>query len=331
MLNALTMKPPSIDQSWIELVKLIAYESAEFKIPPSRIALLGYSLGGAIAGWTALQLPYTLAGLVMLSSMIFGPGHVTPNEAALKTPILYCHGTADQQIPLFAASMTNQQMEKWGCKVNFKEYPNMGHSVCPEEIDVVKAFLLQQFLSTVDKESLAAESASVSLAAMTPAELDIRRIPDDTEVTVRSLKSAPEHNGTVGIVIGWDVAKQRCTVRLKSADGAEKTLGLRPQNLTQRIRVLVLPENTESTLLDYNDDEEQFIVEGGGENSRMVKAESLRLPNGTIIRVRGLTSEKGSKLNERLGRIVAWDETEERYVIDLWDQKLKMKPTNVQP
>merc|ERR1719240_1958971 len=118
---------------------------------------------------------------------------------------------------------------------------------------------------------------------MHPARFDLLRIPDGTEVTIRGLKSAPEQNGTVGVVVGWDASKQRCTVKLQAADGSEKTLGLRPQNLTQRIEVLIVPENEKALLLDYNDDEKKFIVQVDGNNSRMVTPESLRLPNGTVI------------------------------------------------
>merc|ERR1719375_2631955 len=68
--------------------------------------------------------------------------------------------------------------------------------------------------------------------AAAPAQGEWECLPADCRVLVRGLSGAPEHNGSEGVVRGYDVAKQRHIVELP-----EKTLALRAANLLQLIEV----------------------------------------------------------------------------------------------
>lgn len=59
-------------------------------------------------------------------------------------PVFYGHGTADPLIPALIASASNQVLEGRGvANVEFKMYPGMGHSTCPQELQDLKKFLLK--------------------------------------------------------------------------------------------------------------------------------------------------------------------------------------------
>lgn len=64
--------------------------------------------------------------------------------ANLDLPVFYGHGTADPLIPAVIASASNATLEGRGiANVEFKMYPGMGHSTCPQELQDLKRFLLK--------------------------------------------------------------------------------------------------------------------------------------------------------------------------------------------
>jgi phospholipase/carboxylesterase len=108
------------------------------------IVLAGFSQGGAIVLQSALRHPERLAGVLALSTYL--PLHRTleaeRNPANHEVPIFMAHGQYDDIIPLKRAEQSRQLLEKLGYKVEWHSYP-MPHSVCPEEISDISAFLRQ--------------------------------------------------------------------------------------------------------------------------------------------------------------------------------------------
>ncbi|HEX2199286.1 MAG TPA: alpha/beta fold hydrolase [Burkholderiales bacterium] len=108
----------------------------------SRIALAGFSQGGAIVLQTALRYPDPLAGVLALSTYL--PLHAAlPAErspANAKLPIFMAHGQYDDIIPLRRAEQSRHALEALGYPVQWHAYP-MPHSVCPQEIADISAFL----------------------------------------------------------------------------------------------------------------------------------------------------------------------------------------------
>ncbi len=107
-----------------------------------RIVLAGFSQGGAIALQTALRHPEPLAGVLALSTYL--PLHATleaeRSAASRDSPIFMAHGMYDDIIPLARAEQSRQMLEHLGYKVEWHTY-RMPHSVCPEEIGHLSAFL----------------------------------------------------------------------------------------------------------------------------------------------------------------------------------------------
>ena len=57
-------------------------------------------------------------------------------------PIFMAHGTFDPMIPLARAAQSRDALLALGYPVEWRDYP-MPHSVCPEEIADIAAFLLR--------------------------------------------------------------------------------------------------------------------------------------------------------------------------------------------
>ena len=108
----------------------------------AKLVLAGFSQGGAIVLHTALRHPEPLAGVLALSTYLPLAATVqaerSPANAAL--PIFMAHGRDDDIIPLRRAEQSRQALEGLGYPVEWRTYP-MPHSVCPQEIADIAAFL----------------------------------------------------------------------------------------------------------------------------------------------------------------------------------------------
>jgi phospholipase/carboxylesterase len=93
---------------------------------------------------TALRYPGRLAGVLALSTYL--PLHATleaeRSAESKDLPIFMAHGQYDDLIPVFRADQSRQALERLGYKVQWNTYP-MPHSVCPQEIADIGAFLLR--------------------------------------------------------------------------------------------------------------------------------------------------------------------------------------------
>lgn len=111
-------------------------------IPANRIALAGFSQGGAIALYTALRYPHQLAGVLALSSYLPLKAHLPTekNLANQHTPIFMAHGRDDEVITLSTGLLSREVLAQEHYQVDWQEYP-MAHSVCLEEIEDIHEFL----------------------------------------------------------------------------------------------------------------------------------------------------------------------------------------------
>lgn len=129
-------------QAMIE--ELIAAEIAR-GIRPERIALAGFSQGGAVALHTGLRCRHKLAGIIALSTYLPLADKLATEAAApasQATPILMVHGLWDDIIPLTTGVASRDRLTSLGYMVAWQEYA-MGHSVSPEEIADIRRFILE--------------------------------------------------------------------------------------------------------------------------------------------------------------------------------------------
>jgi phospholipase/carboxylesterase len=132
-----------IQKSEWAISALIEHEVAR-GIPYERIVLAGFSQGCAMALHTGLRLQHRLAGIVALSGYLPLADRF-PNErhaANAHTPVFMAHGTQDPVVMLQWGEESRNALAALGHPVQWHTYP-MPHSVHPQEVDDIAAFLTQ--------------------------------------------------------------------------------------------------------------------------------------------------------------------------------------------
>lgn len=111
-------------------------------IPSNRIAVGGFSQGGALAIFSALTFVQPLAGIIGLSCWL--PLHRKfPAEAVgnKETPLLQCHGNCDPVLPYKWGQLSASILKQFMPHTEFKTYNGLMHTSCDEEMLDVQKFL----------------------------------------------------------------------------------------------------------------------------------------------------------------------------------------------
>lgn len=132
---------PGVRASHQHIEALIARERAR-GVTADRIALAGFSQGGAMALHTGVRHRERLAGIVALSCSLPLADSLASeaNPATRDVPIFMAHGTGDALVPLTRGARARDLLRQLGYRVDWREYP-MPHAVCPEEIGDVSRWL----------------------------------------------------------------------------------------------------------------------------------------------------------------------------------------------
>ncbi len=113
-----------------------------------RIAVAGFSQGGAIALHSGLRFPERLAGLMALSTYLplrsSFADEVPDGSANHDLPIFMAHGTFDPVLPFEAGASSRDLLVAAGYDVEWHDYP-MAHGVCPDEVAHIRTWLLSVF------------------------------------------------------------------------------------------------------------------------------------------------------------------------------------------
>ena len=130
-----------VRESQAQIAALIEREEKR-GVAPERIVLAGFSQGGAVALQTGLRFPRKLAGMMALSTYL-PLAESLPAEAApanRQTPIFMAHGLYDPVIPIMMGAGSMTFLTGLGYAVEWRQYP-MPHSVCPDEVEDIGAWL----------------------------------------------------------------------------------------------------------------------------------------------------------------------------------------------
>lgn len=109
----------------------------------TRIILAGFSQGGAIALHCGLHYPRPLAGIMALSAYLPQSAVLDTSDTAANraVPVFMAHGQQDDVVAPDYGKQSCERLQNAGYKVSWHEYP-MAHSVCMEEIQDIKNWLL---------------------------------------------------------------------------------------------------------------------------------------------------------------------------------------------
>ncbi|HBL16912.1 MAG: hypothetical protein A2X36_08125 [Elusimicrobia bacterium GWA2_69_24] len=115
-------------------------------LEPERVALLGFSQGGAIALHTALRSPFRLAGVAALSTYLLLEGKLDAEKsaAAAGIPFFLAHGGSDPIVPFARAEAARDRLRKSGFRVEWRRY-DMEHAICQPEIADLGVWLEEVF------------------------------------------------------------------------------------------------------------------------------------------------------------------------------------------
>jgi phospholipase/carboxylesterase len=130
-----------IRASAAEAAELISRENQR-GIPTNRIVLGGFSQGGAISLFAGPRYPEKLAGIMGLSCYLLLEDLLPAERTRVnyQTPIFLAHGTQDPVVDVRRGTEARQLLEAGGYPVEWHTYP-MPHSVCPQEIEDIAAWL----------------------------------------------------------------------------------------------------------------------------------------------------------------------------------------------
>ena len=135
-----------IDESVSKIRSILEAEHQATGLPYSRMVLGGFSQGGALSLFTGMQLEggaeRKLAGLLLMSGYLPAAKQFKITPGLEDTPILHCHGEADPMVQYVMAKKSKEHVaERGATNYEIKGYPGLVHSVSPEEIADVMAFL----------------------------------------------------------------------------------------------------------------------------------------------------------------------------------------------
>ncbi len=129
-----------------EIEALLARERARGS---TRLAVGGFSQGGALALHVGVRAAQPLAGVVGLSTWLplgeRAAAEITAEGRA--SPVWMGHGTADEIVRLEWAERSRDRLLALGCDVTWRTYP-IGHTVAAEELSELGTWLAGRFRGT---------------------------------------------------------------------------------------------------------------------------------------------------------------------------------------
>ena len=115
-------------------------------VPPSRLLLVGFSQGGALALASGLRREAPVAGIASLSAYLplAAQTKTEITAAGRSTPVFLGHGAQDPMVAQGLGLRSRDALQALGVNVAWHSYP-MGHSVCADEIRDLGDWLSQRF------------------------------------------------------------------------------------------------------------------------------------------------------------------------------------------
>jgi len=150
-------------------------ELLEIGMPTDKIAIGGFSQGGAVAMLAALGYPAPLAGCIAFSGLLLGkdelPRLIHPQNQGVQ--ILWCHGEHDAVLLPSLQRVGCDALQAAGIDVKRRRYP-MGHSSHPAELAEGASFLSDCFNGKANLDDIADQSTTSS--AVIEEEIEVQEL-----------------------------------------------------------------------------------------------------------------------------------------------------------
>jgi phospholipase/carboxylesterase len=151
---ALTFRDPNerwlgVNQAAPLLERFVGAELARRNLPPSALALVGFSQGTMMALHVGLRRAAAPAAIVGYSGVLVEPAEIDPEsfagEIKSKPPVLLVHGDRDELIPAQALFQASEGLAALGVPVEWHLSSGLGHGIDPEGLRHGGAFLARRF------------------------------------------------------------------------------------------------------------------------------------------------------------------------------------------
>ncbi|MBX6744808.1 MAG: prolyl oligopeptidase family serine peptidase [Acetobacteraceae bacterium] len=103
-------------------------ELARLSLPPSALALMGFSQGAMTALFTGLRRVTAPAAILAYSGALLAPESLAA-EIACRPPVLLVHGEADDVVPVQASRMAEATLRAAGVPVRALYIPGLAHGI----------------------------------------------------------------------------------------------------------------------------------------------------------------------------------------------------------
>jgi phospholipase/carboxylesterase len=110
----------------------------------SRVAVMGFSQGAAMALHLALSSPEPFGAVVAMSGYVPAAESLGDLSSAPAQPILMVHGTEDQTLPVHLAREARDLLQRAGLPLQYEEFL-MGHQISLQSLQAVRRFLHEVF------------------------------------------------------------------------------------------------------------------------------------------------------------------------------------------
>jgi phospholipase/carboxylesterase len=116
------------------------------KLPPSRIALVGFSQGTMMSLFVAPRWQAAIGAVVGFSGSLIDPASL-PREVRARPPVLLVHGDRDDIVPVDMLEIAGRSLAENGFSVKAVRRPGLAHGIDMEGIRLAGEFLQQHLLA----------------------------------------------------------------------------------------------------------------------------------------------------------------------------------------
>ncbi|KAJ3546233.1 hypothetical protein NMY22_g2135 [Coprinellus aureogranulatus] len=132
----------------ISTIRDLIREEVSSGVDSKRVFLMGFSQGAALSLCAGLNAPWNIGGIISLSGWL-PVAHRKYIDHVNSLPILWCHGTADEEIPLsygrdaeaFIETVYSNGSNSVRRQFTFKTYDGLEHNTNEAELEDVAMFL----------------------------------------------------------------------------------------------------------------------------------------------------------------------------------------------
>lgn len=129
------------EQSTGVLNKFIDEQIAEYNLPASKVALVGFSQGTMMSLYVGPRRKEKLAGIVGYSGGLLGGEAMIGQAGFTKPPVYLAHGEMDTVVPVGAFFHAKETLRQAGFDVDGHTTPGMAHTIDEQGIHEAGEFL----------------------------------------------------------------------------------------------------------------------------------------------------------------------------------------------